>query len=398
MSETMVQAQIPIPFQGIPEDIQHHRQMMFSLEQPVHFTEAVYEKYFPYIDNVWCFHEPKGEVSVKTGVEKLRGACRLHRKPNKTKPGQEARKRREGTGTCDAKFKLTIQPDGSRILEKFGDKGHSHDLDFIDSIKRNSAVRKIILHEFFKSWDAGAILAFLRDPLQRVDGRDLLKEAGGQYISRSEISNVMTGALKRAHPGQDPFEIKRQQEKYKSFMTCGVKGCQAPPFSDPKEFKKHRQEAHGFQKHDHSHKIPCPNKTCGRRKQSRGFVSLTALQEHQRRYHGIEPSATNGAEGGSPEDEITAALTKSTGDAATDDAEGEDEDEETPDAEETPTISGAARRHMETRLAQMENQRLKLDEEIAKMRQKLYGQVATPGEEMQITDGADFTNDLPLSV
>ena len=103
---------------------------------------------------------------------------------------------------------MTVQPDGSRVLEKFGDTAHSHDLEFIDSVKRNSAVRKIIIHEFFKSWDAGAILAFLRDPAQRVDGRDLLNEAGGQYISRSEISNVMTGVLKRAHPGQDPFEIK----------------------------------------------------------------------------------------------------------------------------------------------------------------------------------------------
>ena len=147
-------------------------------------------------------------MSVKTGVEKLRGACRFHRKPNRSKEVQTVRKRREGTGTCNAKFKLTVMPDGNRILEKFGDQNHSHDLEYIDSVKRNSAVRKIILHEFFKSWDAGAILAFLRDPAQRVGDGDILKEAGGQYISRSEISNVITGALKRVHPGQDPFEIK----------------------------------------------------------------------------------------------------------------------------------------------------------------------------------------------
>lgn len=94
------------------------------------------------------------------------------------------------------------------MLEKFGNATHSHDLDFIDSVKRNSAVRKIILHDYFRSWDPGAILAYLRDPAQEVNGRNILKEAGGQHISRSEISNVMTAALKKANPGQDPFQIK----------------------------------------------------------------------------------------------------------------------------------------------------------------------------------------------
>lgn len=103
---------------------------------------------------------------------------------------------------------MAVMPDGSRVLEKYGDTSHSHDLDYIDSIKRNSAVRKIVLHEYFRTWDAGAILAYLRDPIQKVGDRDMLKEAGGQYINRSEISNIVTGALKKAHPGQDPFEIK----------------------------------------------------------------------------------------------------------------------------------------------------------------------------------------------
>jgi hypothetical protein len=177
------------------------------------------------MSQVWTFHEPKGEVSAKTGIEKLRGACRFHRKANKNIVGDKPVKRREGTGTCNAKFKLTINPDGSRILEKFGDQDHTHDLDFIDSVKRNSAVRKIILHDFFKSWEAGTILAFLRDPTQYIDEKDLLKDAGGQYITRSEISNVMTGALKRAHPGQDPFEIKYMSLPFSKAFSLSVSDC-----------------------------------------------------------------------------------------------------------------------------------------------------------------------------
>ena len=183
---------------------------------------------------------------------------------------------------------------------------------------------------------------------------------------------------------------RRQQAKYKSFMTCSVKGCTAPPFADPKEFKKHRQESHGFQKHDHSHKIPCPERTCGRRKQSRGFVSQTALDEHMRRYHGTDPPTTNGAEAGSPDDDLAAALSAEVGDATLDQDEAEDDD--SPDAE--GPLSGPARRHMEGRLAQLEKERSRLDDEIERIRQTLYGQVEPPIDEMQVAADVDFA-DVP---
>ena len=172
-------------------------------------------------------------------------------------------------------------------------------------------------------------------------------------------------------------------------MTCSVKGCTAPPFSDPKEFKKHRQESHGFQKHDHSHKIPCPDRSCGRRKQSRGFVSITALREHQKRFHGIEPPPLDGVEAGSPDDEINADTSRPSADAALEDAEGEDDDDgDTPEVEGHSILSAPARHHMEVRLRQMETERARLDDEIKKMRHKLYGEASTVTE-MQAMNGAE---------
>lgn len=171
-------------------------------------------------------------------------------------------------------------------------------------------------------------------------------------------------------------------------MTCSVKGCTAPPFADPKEFKKHRQESHGFQKHDHSHKIPCPDRTCGRRKQSRGFVSQTALEEHMRRYHGTDLPTTNGAEAGSPDDDLAAALSAEVGDATIDQDEDEDEDSPAPEG----PLSGPARRHIEVRLAQLEKERARLDDEIGRIRQTLYGQMASPIDEMQVATEVHFAD------
>lgn len=347
-------------------------------------------------------------MSVKTGVERLRGACRFNRKPNPQRQSLIQRKRREGTGTCPAKFKLTVHPDGSRVLERFGDTKHTHDLEFIDSVKRNSAVRKIIVHEYFKSWDPGAILAYLRDPAHKADGRDLLKEAGGQHISRSEISNVMTAHLKKTHPGQDPFEIKcvysvyhwvirssltrfrRQQDKYKSFITCSAKGCTAPPFADLKDFKKHRQEAHGSVKRDHSHKMPCPMLGCARKKQSRGFISEIALQQHMHRYHGADAPDTTAAEEVPARDGMAAEPLEGA-DADENEVEGYDSD----DAHVPPTASGGslsapARRNMEQRLAQKERERALLDEEIIELRLALYGPDSSANAEMQLVDGAQL--------
>lgn len=139
----------------------------------------------------------------------IKGKCRLLRKPvGGQGSNTRSRSQRDGTGTCNARFKITILHNGVRVLEKLDDTTHSHDLEFIDSVKRNSGVRSIILHDFFKSWDVSAVLAYLRDNAHNVNGKDLLKEAGGHYINRNEVSNIINRALRTAYPGQDVTEIK----------------------------------------------------------------------------------------------------------------------------------------------------------------------------------------------
>ncbi|OCK84032.1 hypothetical protein K432DRAFT_401489 [Lepidopterella palustris CBS 459.81] len=285
------------PLNAIPPDISLHRNLLFALDTPVQLTPQVWEKFWPYIDNVWCVHQ-KPQGPHPSGISKIYGGCRLNRKTNFPPPpvheNSRPRQRREG-GTCKAKFRLTLYPDGRRVVERTGEE-HSHTLEHIDSIKRNSGVRGLVLDDFFKSWEAGGILAYLRDTAVQ-EGRDLLKEAGGLYLSRQEVQNIMNGALKKAYPGQDISEVKKQMDKYRTYTTCNFKGCAAPAFADIKSLMDHRKAVHGLKSHDHSDKLyACPDKSCWRHKKSKGFATLLGLEEHMREKHG--PGGKNGDENG----------------------------------------------------------------------------------------------------
>jgi hypothetical protein len=210
----------------------------------------------------------------------------------------EGRKRtRREPGQCPAKFRLTVHPNGVRILER-SKEGHSHDLDHIDSIKRNSGIRSLVGDAFFSSWESGPILAYLKDTSNAPSTNpELLTEAGGKYLERREIINIFAQHLKKAYPGLDASQLKKQKEKYEGVKTCNFKGCNLS-FPDGKALVKHRKEVHEEKKHDHSSRLyMCPCKTCHRRKKSKGFPSHTALREHQLRMQHWGPGIFQGPNG-----------------------------------------------------------------------------------------------------
>ncbi|KAF1992743.1 hypothetical protein P154DRAFT_157798 [Amniculicola lignicola CBS 123094] len=275
------------PLNNIPPDISTHRALLFALDTPVQLTPTVWSRFWPFIDNVWCLHQ-RPIPNPSTGISKVYGGCRLNRKTNFPPPviheNSRPRQRREG-GTCKAKFRLTVYPDGRRVVERTGEQ-HSHTLEHIDGIKRNTGVRALVLDDFFKSWEAGGILAFLRDTSTSSPSRDILRDAGGLYLSRQEVQNILNGALKKAYPNQDVSTIKKQMDKYKNYTTCNFKGCSAQAFRDIKSLMEHRKSVHGLRSHDHSDKVyACPDKACWRRKRSKGFATVLGLEEHVKEKH-----------------------------------------------------------------------------------------------------------------
>lgn len=133
----------------------------------------------------------------------------------------------------------------------------------------------------------------------------MLTEAGGKYLERREIINVFTQTLRKAYPGLDVTELKKQQDKYKSMKTCNFKGCNRA-FTDSKELTAHRKQAHAERRHDHSDKLyTCPCKTCHRRKRSKGFETLNQLREHQIRMQHWGSGVYHGDGGPRPVDAVS---------------------------------------------------------------------------------------------
>lgn len=133
----------------------------------------------------------------------------------------------------------------------------------------------------------------------------MLSEAGGKYLERREIINVYTQTLRKAYPGLDVTELKKQQDKYKSMKTCNFKGCNRA-FTDSKELTAHRKQAHQEVRHDHSDKLyTCPCKTCHRRKRSKGFETIQQLREHQIRMQHWGSGIYHGASGPTPVDAVS---------------------------------------------------------------------------------------------
>jgi hypothetical protein len=176
-----------------------------------------------------------------------------------------------------------LDPNGVRTLER-GKEGHSHDLDYIDSIKRCSGIRALVADPFFAGWDSGPILAYLKDTSNAPPSQPyLLDQAGGKYLERREIINIFSQKLKAVYPGLEQTALKKQKEKYEGVKTCNVKGCNKS-FRDAKELAKHKKDAHEQKKHDHSEKLyTCPSKACHRHKRSKGFATVVALREHMLR-------------------------------------------------------------------------------------------------------------------
>ncbi|KAJ9669449.1 hypothetical protein H2201_000316 [Coniosporium apollinis] len=401
------------PLNNIPQDIQIHRERIFALETPVQMTPAVFDKYWPYMDNVWCTQQYNklSEADGHYRIEKRYGVCRLYRQWKLGEAPEGSRRKRREMATCKSRFRITTYADGMKVIERIGPP-HSHDLEHVDQMKRNTAVRNIVLSDFFTNWEANAILAYLKDTTQLSGGRDMLREAGGRHINRQEVSNIKVGALKKAYPGQDISEVRKQMDKYKNLHVCSWKGCEVPPFETLRELLDHRKEMHGNLTHDHSHKhYVCPEKTCWRHKKSKGFSTFEGLNDHLRKHHG---SAVT------PEQVVALSLYKATVDEPMPDLTPR-ADPMTP-AMSTPRSDGpspqieqalstlsngntngastanqaadgiqvlpeAQRTSMTQRLASLEQQRARLDQEIESLRHTLHAPVAA-----QYHNGAGYTS------
>lgn len=203
-----------------PKDLAIMRQRLFEVGDKIELRVDEFERYWPYIDNVWVRQHRAG--TDKTGKYTTDYyACRLQRPTytpkdvDKPRPeGKPTRKKqiREG-GTCQMRVK-TIRYNGGYsgyTITQVGDQTqHSHDLEHMDKIKRTTVLMDIARSEVMKGYMPASVFTVMSE------NADTLDEAGGRYLSRNDIRNA-SQAWRQVH--REPLRV---HEGYKYDHGNGI--------------------------------------------------------------------------------------------------------------------------------------------------------------------------------
>ncbi|EEH03385.1 riboflavin-specific deaminase [Histoplasma capsulatum G186AR] len=209
-----------------PPNLGWIRQVLFELKDSVEMSVEEFRTYWPFIDNVWVKQRSNSTKDGLTTTDYY--MCRLRRatcRPNPSRPlpeGKRARKKviREGN-QCNVQIKvvkfegaysavtITRTPGSSRT--------HSHDLDHIDKVKRNSGLIEYCRKEAEKGYLPSSIYAKFREE------PDKLLVAGGKFFSVTDVRNV-SAKWRALHP-----DVKlREHEGYHYQQGHGIMRIQGP--------------------------------------------------------------------------------------------------------------------------------------------------------------------------
>lgn len=173
----------------LPPDLPAWRERLFHIREPVTMPEADFNRYWGYVSNVWV---PNGSVRpLQNGDQSRWYQCLLHttrsKQLAKVEGGpanrQRARTSREET-FCEAAIKVTHSTDGTVRLMRSNESDHDHDLDRIDKIRRNQALKRAAAAEVAAGSRPAEVFANLNS------FRDQLVAAGGQWLTRQDIINA----------------------------------------------------------------------------------------------------------------------------------------------------------------------------------------------------------------
>ncbi|KKZ66721.1 5-amino-6-(5-phosphoribosylamino)uracil reductase [[Emmonsia] crescens] len=214
-----------------PPNLGWIRQVLFELKDSVEMSVEEFHMYWPFIDNVWVKQRSNSTKDGLTTTDYY--MCRLRRatcRPTPSRPlpqGKRARKKmvREGN-QCNVQIKvvkfegaysavtITRTPGSSRT--------HSHDLDHIDKVKRNSGLMDFCRKEAEKGYLPSSIFAKFREE------PDKLLAAGGKFFSVTDVRNI-SAKWRALHP-----DVKlREHEGYHYQQGHGIMRIQGPVLEPP---------------------------------------------------------------------------------------------------------------------------------------------------------------------
>lgn len=176
-----------------PPNLARIRRVLFECKDPIEISLEEFETYWPFIDNVWVKQRTNASKEGHCTTDYY--MCRLRRpthRTSETRPlpqGKRPRKKRvrEG-GLCNFQIKV-VRFDGAyttvTIARTPGSGSvHSHDLDYIDRVKRNSGLMEFARRESAKGYLPSSIYTKFQEEPEK------LNEAGGRFLTVTDVRNV----------------------------------------------------------------------------------------------------------------------------------------------------------------------------------------------------------------
>lgn len=210
-----------------PRDLALMRDRLFEVKEKIELQVDEFERYWPYIDNVWVRQHKAGtDKSGRVFTDYY--ACRLQRPTYTPKAGDTPRREGQPTrkkqiragGTCQMRLK-TIRYEGGYsgyTIVRVGDETqHTHDLDHIDKIKRTSVLMEIARSEVMKGYMPASVFTVMNEDMQK------LIAAGGRHLNRNDVRNASQ------HWRQQHREELRVHEGYKYDHGNGIVKHDGPP-------------------------------------------------------------------------------------------------------------------------------------------------------------------------
>lgn len=176
-----------------PPNLARIRRVLFECKDPIEISLEEFETYWPFIDNVWV--KQRSNASKEGLCTTDYYMCRLRRpthRPSETRPlpeGKRPRKKRvrEG-GICNFQIKVVRFEGAYSTVTVARTPGsgsvHSHDLDYIDRVKRNSGLMEYARKESVKGYLPSSIYAKFQEEPEK------LHEAGGRFLTVTDVRNI----------------------------------------------------------------------------------------------------------------------------------------------------------------------------------------------------------------
>ncbi len=199
------------------------RQRLFDIEDAIEFSSPDFERYWPFIDNVWIRNRSASTFKDTHSVTEWY-QCRLRKAgdrapyvPRPTPEGKVGRKKRVRENvSCEMTLKV-IRVEGAtpsyRIMRSSAKEAkHSHDLDYVDGVKRNSGIMDAARREGVKGYQPSSTFHRMWAEPERM------LEAGGKFLKISDCRNVTMNWR-----NENPSVVLKVHDGFASRVSTGPK-------------------------------------------------------------------------------------------------------------------------------------------------------------------------------